>query len=158
MAFADAAVQNGLAVADKSVIISNSLQTAKYLAREYREAGYPVKAVLSSETLGVRTQLLPCRDMRTLRARWASFRSRVQRISVLSKFTKQAANLFRAHVAVGLFGSSTIGIDPKQQRLLVQAGSKAAGRHGMQPCPITVCALTYRQLPSVTPVTQLFSW
>ena len=28
----------------------------------------------------------------------------------------------------------------------------------MQPCPVPVCALPYRQLPSVTPVTRLFTW
>ena len=158
IAFAESAQGRGLTIASKSVVVSTAPRLAEYIAKEFREAGYDVGAAGSTEMLGVRTQLAGKRDLATARARWDKFKARVQRISMLSKVTKQAARLFTSHVSVATYGGGSIGSDPKQQRLLAQAGAKAAGKHGFQPCPTSVCALTFRTLPSVQPVVKLFTW
>ena len=147
LAFAKAAAGRGLTIAAKSVVVANVPRLADYLAREYREAGFSVEAGGSTEMLGVRTQLNGSRNLTTYKARWQKFRTRFARISQLSRVTKQAAKLFTGHVAVAAYGNASIGTDPRQQKQLVQAGSKAAGKHGLQPCPISVCAPTFHQLP-----------
>ena len=126
MAFARAAEKKGLTIADKSVLVSNKPALAKYLAREYQEAGYEVQAQPAAEMLGVRTQLHGKRDFKTYKARWARFRARVSRISLLSKVTKRSAKLFRSHVAVGCYGEASIGCSQGQQRQLLQAGAKSS--------------------------------
>ena len=158
LAFAEAVEGRGLAIAPKSVVVSNLPKLAGFVARELREAGYEVTAAQSTEMLGVRTQLDASRNLTTARNRWTGFKSRVSRISMLSKVTKQAAKLFSSHVSMATYGDASIGTDPMQQKLLMQAGSKAAGRFGFQACPTTVCAIALRELPSVRPVRKLFAW
>ena len=158
VAFAESAEGRGLTIASKSVVVSTSPKIAEFVAKEFREAGYDVGAAGSTEMLGVRTQLAGKRDLATAKDRWVKFKARVQRISMLSKVTKQAARLFTSHVSVATYGGGSIGTDPKQQRLLTQAGAKAAGKHGFQACPTSVCALAIRILPSVQQVVKLFTW
>ena len=158
IAFAESAEGRGLTIASKSVVVSTSPKIAEFVTKEFREAGYDVGAAGSTEMLGVRTQLAGKRDLATAKDRWVKFKARVQRISMLSKVTKQAARLFTSHVSVATYGGGSIGTDPKQQRLLTQAGAKAAGKHGFQACPTSVCALAIRILPSVQQVVKLFTW
>ena len=158
IAFAESAEGRGLTIASKSVVVSTSPSVAQFIAKEFREAGFDISADLSTEMLGVRTQLPEGRNLSTAKARWAKFKARVSRISMLSKVTKQAARLFTSHCSVATYGDSSIGCDPKQQHLLTQAGSKAAGKHGFQPCPLSACSLTFQSLPPVQPVVKLFTW
>ena len=55
-------------------------------------------------------------------------------------------------------GGTALGLTPAQQRNVDSAGSKAAGKHGLMPCPVTGFWLTYRSSPSATLVTKSFAW
>jgi hypothetical protein len=158
LAFAEAAVRKGLTIASKTVVVSNRPYLADFLAAEYREAVFDVQSAGSTEMLGVRSQLEGARNLGTFRARWSAFKERVARISMLSQVNKKASKLLSAHSTVGTYGDATIGSSPAQQRLFAQAGSKAAGKFGLQACPISVCGLTYKAMPAVSPVARLFSW
>ena len=91
-------VDAGLVISDKSVIVSNKPQVAARVARQIRNAGFPVKKALGSEDLGVSTRGGAVRTACSLKKRCRKAKKRAARIGVLVKTNRRATSLYETGV------------------------------------------------------------
>ena len=82
--FGFAVMALGLDISDKSVVVSNDPTASKFVANELRALGFPVSHSTSAERLGVRFQMGQFRDDCIANSRWARFKARMNRVSLLS--------------------------------------------------------------------------
>ena len=136
--FAQAAVKKGLEISSKSVVVASTISVARRIAGSLRGMGFPVRAELRADDLGV--GLAPGRRASsTLNKRLKLGLSRASRAAILRKAAGPVANkLFATGVLPQQsYAHAVSGLAPSQQAQVLKAANVVVGKVGLQACPVS---------------------
>ena len=148
--FADAAISKGLEISHKSVVVASTISLARRIASALRARGYPIRAELRTDDLGV--SLRPGRrSTHSLNKRLRLGLSRSSRALILRRAAgPRAGNLFATgSLPQATYAQAVAGLSGHQLQSVQRSARRVAGAAGMQPCSYTTVLLRLGRLPTI---------